>query len=85
VPATDNCPSPTFAVSADPAPECFTIKKGKKGAPDENIPELCTIVSDASGVHVTLFPRKKSHLVWTIEAEDAHTNTATHECEVIMK
>ncbi len=85
VPATDNCGSPTFAVSADPAPECFSIKKGKKGAPDENIPQLCTIVSDASGVHVTLFPRKKSHLVWTVEAEDAHENTATRECQAIMK
>jgi hypothetical protein len=85
VPATDNCGSPTFAVSAEPAPECFTIKKGKKDAPDEPIPQLCTIVSDASGVHITLFPKKKSTMRWTIEAEDAHQNTASQACETRMK
>jgi hypothetical protein len=85
VPATDNCGSPTFAVSADPAPECFTIKKGKKDAPDEIIPQLCTILSDGSGVHITLFPKKKSTMRWTIEAEDAHDNTATRVCEALAK
>jgi hypothetical protein len=85
IPATDNCEIESFAVSADPAPECFIIKKGKKGAPDEEIPEVCTIESDGTGVHVTLFPRKKSHMVWTVEAEDENGNTAERECEAIAK
>jgi hypothetical protein len=87
VPATDNCGSPTFAVSADPLhlPDCFTTKKGKKGAPDVITPQPCTILSDASGVHITVFPKKKSTMRWTIEAEDTHGNTATRVCEALAK
>jgi len=82
VPATDNCGAPSFTVSAV---ECFSIKKGKKGAPDVHLPQPCTIEADTSGVHVTLMPKKKSHLLWTVDALDANGNTATRSCENVAK
>ena len=82
VPATDNCGPPSYSLSDV---HCFSIKKGKKGAPDEQIPEACTIVTGSSGVQVTQLPKKKSHMVWTVDAEDVNGNAAAKTCDTILK
>lgn len=82
IPATDNCEMESFALATAPAEavvHCFSVKK------EVTTVQPCTIVADATGVHVTLFPKKKSTMVWTIEAEDVHGNTASRQCEAIAK